>query len=326
MRILVTGGAGYIGSVAVEALLEAGRSVVVLDNLSKGHRSAVPAGAELLLGDVGDRDVLDRVLAGRGVDAVMHFAADSLVGESMRDPGKYFRSNFSRGLTLLDAMVVHGVSRMVFSSTAAVYGEPASVPIREEGALLPTNPYGASKLAFESALFWYGEAHGIRSICLRYFNAAGASVRSGEDHDPETHLVPLVLAVAAGRRDAVEIYGTDYETRDGTCIRDYVHVVDLARAHLLALGALGKGRRGAFNLGNGSGYSVREVVEAARRVTGRPIPVREAARRAGDPAVLVASSEKARKDLGWAPAIPGIDEIVRTAWAWHKAHPDGYGD
>lgn len=325
MRVLVTGGAGYIGSVAVEELLRAGRSVVVLDNLSKGHREAVLPEAGLLVGEVGHRGDLDRVFESGPIDAVMHFAADSLVAESMRLPGKYFRCNLCDGLQLLDGMVAHGVTDLVFSSTAAVYGEPKSMPIREEDPADPTNPYGASKLAFESALKWYKRAYGIRSISLRYFNAAGASERFGEDHTPETHLIPLVLEVAAGKGEAVEVYGTDYRTPDGTCVRDYVHVADLAQAHILALDALAAGGEGAFNLGNGEGYSVLEVVEAARRVTGREIPATETARREGDPAVLVASSEKAIRELGWQPQRTDIDEIVRSAWAWHQAHPNGYG-
>ncbi|MCK4547632.1 MAG: UDP-glucose 4-epimerase GalE [Candidatus Eisenbacteria sp.] len=326
MRILVTGGAGYIGSVAVEELLRIGHSVVVLDNLSKGHRAAVLPGADLAIGEVGDRDALDRVFGTGPVDAVMHFAADSLVGESMKVPGKYFRSNLCEGLQLLDAMKAHGTSKIVFSSTAAVYGEPVSVPIRETDPSSPSNPYGASKLGFESALRWYREAYGIRSIRLRYFNAAGASELLGEDHDPETHLIPLILEVASGKREAVDIFGTDYETPDGTCIRDYVHVTDLAQAHILALGALDDGREGVYNLGNGEGYSVREVVDCACRVTGEEITAREVGRRPGDPAILVASSDRAVRELGWRPRQAEIDEIVRTAWQWHVAHPGGYGE
>ncbi len=325
MSILVTGGAGYIGSVTVEELLKAGRTAVVLDNLSKGHRDAVLPEAEFVRGEIGRREDLDGLFRSHSVDAVLHFAADSLVGESMDDPGKYFRSNLCAGLVLLDAMVAHGVSRIVFSSTAAVYGEPESVPIKETDPLQPTNPYGASKMAFESALAWYGRAHGLRSVRLRYFNAAGASECLGEDHDPETHLIPLVLDAAAGKRDEVGIFGTDYETRDGTCIRDYVHVTDLALAHILALEALEAGRDGVFNLGNGAGYSVKEVVESAERVTGSTIPAREVGRRSGDPAVLVAGSGKAIRDLGWRPEKAGIDDIVRSAWEWRQTHPDGYG-
>jgi len=325
VSILVTGGAGYIGSVAVEELLRTGRRVVVLDNLSKGHGEAVLPEARFIRGDVGDPEALRRVFGSHSIDAVMHFAADSLVGESMERPGKYFRSNLCAGLVLLDAMAAHGVSKMVFSSTAAVYGEPESVPIEETDSQIPTNPYGASKMAFESALQWYGRAHGIQSVRLRYFNAAGASERLGEDHDPETHLIPLVLDAAAGERDGVEIFGTDYETRDGTCIRDYVHVTDLAQAHIRALEALDNGGEGVFNLGNGAGYSVREVVQSAERVTGRCVPRREVDRRSGDPAVLVASAEKAVRELGWRPEMTEIDDIVRSAWVWRQAHPNGYG-
>jgi UDP-glucose 4-epimerase len=324
LRVLVTGGAGYIGSVAVEELLQTGRDVIILDNLSKGHRGAVSPGAELVVGDVGDRKALDGMFQSHTIDAVMHFAADSLVGESMNAPGKYFRSNLCYGIELLDSMVAHGVSNMVFSSTAAVYGEPKSVPILEEDPTVPTNPYGASKMAFEAALLWYGRSHGVRSISLRYFNAAGASERLGEDHDPETHLIPLILEVAQGKRDVVEVFGTNYETPDGTCVRDYVHVADLAQAHILALDALGKGQEGTFNLGNGEGYSVLEVLEAARKVTGKEIPSRDAPVRAGDPAVLVASSARAIECLGWRPETTRIDDIVESAWKWHVAHPDGY--
>jgi UDP-glucose 4-epimerase len=326
LRVLVTGGAGYIGSVAVEGLLRAGHHVVVLDDLSKGHRSAVLPGAKLVVGRVGKREGLDRIFQTHAIDAVMHFAADSLVGESMELPGKYFRSNLCEGLELLDAMVAHNVSRMVFSSTAAVYGEPVSIPIRETDPSEPTNPYGASKMAFESALRWYGKAHEVRSISLRYFNAAGASECLGEDHDPETHLIPLILGVAAGKRETVGIYGTDYDTPDGTCIRDYVHVTDLAQAHILALEALGNGVIGVFNLGNGEGCSVFQVLESARRVTGAKLPAEEVGRRPGDPAVLVASSEKAVRELGWRPQRAEIDEIVQSAWQWHLDHPNGYGD
>jgi len=324
VEVLVTGGAGYIGSVAVQGLERAGRSVVVLDDLSKGHRAAVAPGATLVVGNVGRREDLEKVFRAHRVGAVMHFAAHALVGESVRHPGKYFRNNLCAGLELLDAMVEHGVSNIVFSSTAAVYGEPVSIPIEEGHPSVPTNPYGASKMAFESALRWYGEAHGIRSVRLRYFNAAGASGGIGEDHDPETHLIPLVLGAVLGTRGAVEIYGTDYPTSDGTCVRDYVHVEDLAQAHILALGWLEAGREGVFNLGNGEGYTVRAIVEAARRVTARPIPSVDAPRRHGDPAVLVASSEKARRDLGWRPRWTNIDDIVRSAWEWHRERPGGY--
>lgn len=327
LSILVAGGAGYIGSHMVLALLEAGHRVVVLDDLSTGHRDLLPGGV-FIQGSLGDAVLLEKVFAAYPLDAVMHFAAHSLVGESMTRPLAYYRNNLGATTVLLEAMLRHGVERFIFSSSAAVYGEPAQVPIPEEAPLAPTNPYGASKRAVEELLAWCATAHGLRAVSLRYFNAAGADPagRLGERHDPETHLVPLVLQAAAGRRDAIQIFGTDYPTPDGTCIRDYVHVTDLAAAHLLALEALMDGAGGAvYNLGNSRGHSVREVIATARRVTGREIPEREAPRRPGDPAVLVAASDKARRELHWRPRFEGLETIIRTAWDWHRKNPRAVG-
>jgi UDP-glucose 4-epimerase len=332
MNVLVTGGAGYIGSVIVEALLRRGHTVTVLDSLYKGHRAAVTAPVRLMQIDLADRGAVGQAVAelaaGGGPAAVIHMAADSLVGESMQRPTKYFRNNVINSLNLAEAVVEAGIGALVFSSTAAVYGQPETVPITEDFPTAPTNVYGETKLSFERALRWLDEIHGLRWIALRYFNAAGATERLGEDHDPESHLIPNVLQVPLGRRERVPLFGTDYPTPDGTCIRDYVHVADLAEAHILALEALQGDAvpSGAFNLGSGTGYSNRQVIEAARRVTGHPIPVVEEPRRAGDPAALVASSERIRRELGWAPQYPGIEEIVGSAWAWHRSHPNGYDD
>ncbi|HEV2911751.1 MAG TPA: UDP-glucose 4-epimerase GalE [Pyrinomonadaceae bacterium] len=324
MRILVTGGAGYIGSVVTEELLRDGHSVVVYDNLSKGHRAALAPGAEFVRADLMERERLASLLEEGRIEAVIHLAASSLVGESVTEPAKYYQNNLVAGLLLLDAMREAGVRRIVFSSTAATYGEPARQPIEESDPTNPTNPYGETKLAFERALRWYENAYGIRYASLRYFNAAGASVRCGEAHDPETHLIPIILQAAAGKREYVEIYGEDYETPDGTCVRDYIHVIDLARAHILALGILGE-RSAIYNLGcGGDGYSVREVIEAARAVTGREISVRVGPRRAGDPARLVASSLKIKRELGWMPERQDLSTIITDAWAWMQAHPRGY--
>jgi UDP-glucose 4-epimerase len=324
LRVLVTGGAGYIGSVVTEELLGDGHEVVVFDNLYKGHRGAVVEGAEFVEGDLADGARVRDALKSQGTEAVIHMAADSLVGESVTDPAKYYRNNVSAGLSLLDAMRERGVTRLVFSSTAAVYGEPEKQPVEETDALQPTNPYGETKLAFERALRWYEGAYGLRSASLRYFNAAGATARCGEVHAPETHLIPIVLQAAAGRRAHVEVYGEDYPTRDGTCVRDYIHVVDLARAHVAALSILG-GRSAVYNLGcGGEGYTVRQVIDAAREVTGRDIPVRVGARRAGDPAVLVASSEKIRRELGWSPRFQDLRAIIESAWNWMRSRPEGY--
>jgi UDP-glucose-4-epimerase GalE len=331
MRVLVTGGAGYVGSVSVEALVAAGHDVVVLDDLSKGHRGAVAPGARLVEGSYGDAALLRTLLAGIPVDAVLHCAARSLVGESVADPALYYRENVAGGVVLLEALREAGVRRLVFSSTAAVYGMPATVPILEEAALAPINPYGETKRAFEGALRWYADAYGLRSVSLRYFNVAGASARNGEAHDPETHLIPNVLAAVEGRGE-VTVFGTDYPTADGTCIRDYIHVEDLAQAHLLALEATAPAAARtagaaaiALNLGNGGGFSVREVLSAVEAATGRPVPHRVGPRRAGDPPVLVADASRALDVLGWTPAHPDLAEIVASAWAWRRAHPDGYG-
>ncbi len=323
MRFLVTGGAGYIGSIVTVQLLEDGHEVVVLDNLSKGHRRAVPEGASFVRGDLLDAQRLARVLA-TGFDGVLHFAALSLVGESVRHPERYYRTNVMGTLNLLEGMLPAGIPRLVFSSTAAVYGEPEKVPIPETAPAHPTNPYGGSKLAVDNLIGFYAAAHGLRATSLRYFNVAGASGQFGEDHQPETHLIPLVLEVAAERRTSVEIYGTDYPTPDGTAIRDYIHIEDLAQAHLVALEAAKPKEHRIYNLGNGTGFSVREVLRCAREVTGRRIKTIEAPRRAGDPAVLVATSRKIQEELGWAPKKPDLEAMVSDAWEWIQVHPLGY--
>jgi len=318
MRILVTGGAGYIGSVVTEQLVEQGHAVLVLDNLSKGHRDAVVEGAEFVQADLRDHADVVRALRTFDADAVVHLAADSLVGESMTNPAKYYANNVVAGLTLLNAMKAAEVDRVVFSSTAAVYGEPERQPIEETAPTQPTNPYGETKLALEHALRWHYEAYGISSLSLRYFNAAGATERNGERHSPETHLIPILLQTAAGESGPVMIFGDDYPTRDGTCVRDYIHVRDLARAHVVALESLINAPAcRAYNLGcGGMGYTVREVIDAVERVTRRQVPLRIAGRRRGDPAVLVASSERIRCDLQWAPRFQNLDEIVASAWRW----------
>ena len=314
MRVLVTGGAGYIGSVVSEQLINDGHEVVVYDNLSKGHRDAVVEGARFVQGDLHDAGKLRETLI--GIDAVIHMAAFSLVGESVEKPSKYYHNNVVAGLVLLDAMRECDVKRIVFSSTAATYGEPEAQPIFESAPTNPTNPYGETKLAFEKAMHWYEQAYGIRYASLRYFNAAGASEKCGEDHDPETHIIPITLQVAAGKRSHVEIYGDDYPTADGTCVRDYIHVIDLARAHILALDVLSE-RSAIYNLGcGGDGYSVRDVIDTARRVTGKEIPVRMGPRRAGDPAVLIASSDKIKSELGWQPQFQDLGVIIESAWRW----------
>jgi UDP-glucose 4-epimerase len=326
MRVMVTGGAGYIGSVVTEELLRDGHDVVVYDNLQKGHRQAVVAPAEFVHAHLTDNQTLLETLLAHRIEAVVHMAADSLVGESCEQPAKYYHNNVVAGLTLLDAMSQTGVNRIVFSSTAATYGEPEKQPIEETDPNRPTNPYGESKLTFERALRWYDEAYGLRYISLRYFNAAGASEQCGEDHDPESHLIPITLQVAAGKRESVEVYGDDYPTPDGTCVRDYIHVIDLARAHILALGALHQGSR-IYNLGcGGDGYSVNDVLEAARKVTGKDIRATVGARRAGDPSVLIASSEKIKRELGWKPQFQDLRVIIESAWKWMQAHPSGYTD
>ena len=326
--ILVAGGAGYIGSHMTALLVEKGFQVVVADNLSTGHRQAVKGGAALRVGDVRDAAFLDRVFSEFSIDAVVNFAAFSLVGESVTDPLKYYGNNVGGAVSMLTAMKDHGVDKIVFSSTAATYGEPEKQPIEETDRTDPTNPYGGSKLAIEGLLKWCDRAYGIRYAALRYFNAAGANGEAdiGEDHHPETHLIPIVLQCALGKRERVGIYGDDYPTPDGTCVRDYIHVRDLAAAHLLALEYLDRGgASGAFNLGSGDGFSVKEIIDTARQVTGRPIPAVTEPRRAGDPSVLIASNAKAREVLGWAPER-GLETIIADAWAWHSGHPDGYGE
>ncbi|HLY35732.1 MAG TPA: UDP-glucose 4-epimerase GalE [Candidatus Limnocylindria bacterium] len=328
MRILVAGGAGYVGSTTIETLVAAGHAVTAFDNLTTGHRASVIDGARLAVGDLQDRHNLAHVLREERIEAVLHCAAKSLVAESMADPGLYYRNNVAGGLSLLEAMRDVGVQRLVFSSTAAVYGEPRRVPIAEADRTEPINPYGATKLAFEGAMRWFAASHGFRAISLRYFNVAGATQLNGEDHQPETHLIPLVLRVAAGEAGHVQIYGQDYPTPDGTCIRDFVHVRDLANGHLLALEATGEGDPSleVYNLGSAAGFSVREVVEAARKITGRAIPARPLKRRVGDPPVLVASSRRARRELGWTPRASSLEQMLSDAWAWKMAHPQGYAD
>jgi UDP-glucose 4-epimerase len=321
MRIFLTGGAGYIGSVCSELLLNEGHEVAIFDNLSEGHRRAVDSRANFVRGDLADRLQIEAALSSTRPDAVMHFAAYALVPESMRDPSKYFRNNIANGLNLLDAVVATGVQRIIFSSTCAIFGPPERVPIDETAQPRPVSPYGESKLAFEKILRWYDEIHALKFVSLRYFNAAGATENLGEDHRPETHLIPNVLKVALGQSPNVEIYGTDYETPDGTCIRDYIHIVDLARAHILALGAAASG---FYNLGTGGGSSVREVITACRKITGRKIETIEKPRRPGDPSRLIASSEKISKELGWRPQFQSLDAIVESAWKWHLKFPDGY--
>jgi UDP-glucose 4-epimerase len=327
--VLVTGGAGYVGSHIVRRLVDAGRDVIVLDDLSEGHRGAVTDVA-FVEGDFAHTALLQELLADGKVQHVVHMASSCLVGESVADPARYYANNVSRSLALLDAARHHGVQGFVFSSSAAVYGEPEDVPIREEHPLRPTNPYGATKLVFEDALRWYNRAYGVRYVALRYFNAAGAHPDGdiGEDHEPETHLVPRLIRAALGLDGPVPIFGDDYPTTDGTCVRDYVHVVDLAEAHVAALAALERGKVEAetFNLGNGEGFSVLEVVEAITRAAGTSPPTERAPRRPGDPAILVASSARAERRLGWTRKFPSLDEIVRTAWVWHREHPRGYAD
>lgn len=324
MRVLVTGGAGYIGSVVSEQLVNDGHEVVIYDNLSEGHRQSVVEGTHFVWGDLLEAEKLRQTFNDNEIEAVIHMAASSLVGESVQEPGKYYRNNVVAGLVLLDVMRDCGITRIVFSSSAATYGEPEEQPIRETTPTNPTNTYGETKLAFEKAMHWYERAFGLRYASLRYFNAAGATEKCGEDHDPETHLIPITLQAAAGKRANVEIYGDDYPTADGTCIRDYIHVVDLARAHILALDVL-RERSAIYNLGcGGDGYSVRDVIETARRVTGKEIRVRMGPRRPGDPAVLIASSDKIKRELGWQPQFQDLGVIIESAWQWMLAHPDGY--
>jgi len=323
LKILVTGGAGYIGGTVALRLLAAGHNVLIYDNFSHGHRDLVPTGTQLIEGDLADRERLTRIFRDEHVDGVMHFAALIEAGESMKQPEIYFRNNTASTLSLLEAMLASGVGRLVFSSTAAVYGEPRSTPIEEDAVLAPTNAYGESKLLVEHMLTWLNRIHGLRYASLRYFNVAGAVEGRGEAHEPESHLIPLILDVALGRRKSIKIFGQDYSTPDGTCIRDYVHVGDLADAHILALDALGTRSRLIYNIGNGHGFSVREVVESVRRVTGHPIPLLEEPRRPGDPAVLVASSKRIMDELGWKPRFSALDDIVRSAWIWHQQRYGG---
>ena len=329
MRILVLGGAGYIGSHTALELVKAGNEVVIADNLVTGYRKAIPEGAKFYEGDLRDSDFLNKLFQQEKIDAVIHFAAYSLVGESVTNPLKYYDNNLYGTKVLLEAMVKNNVGKIVFSSTAATYGEPENIPILESDRTCPTNPYGETKLAMEKMFKWTAEAHGLRYVSLRYFNACGAdeSGEIGEAHTPESHLIPLILQVPNGKRETISIYGTDYDTPDGTCIRDYIHVTDLAQAHILAVQYLNNGGESdIFNLGNGVGYSVREVIETARKVTGHPIPATETSRRAGDPARLVASSEKAKSVLGWKPVHDSLEEIIASAWNWHKNHPNGYDE
>jgi len=326
MSILVCGGAGYIGSHMVTELLEQGKDVIILDNLEKGHRSAL-LGGKLYVGDLRDRSILNKVFSENNIEAVIDFAAYSLVGESMENPLKYFNNNVHGTISLLEAMKEYRVKYIVFSSTAATYGEPENIPIVEDDKTLPTNPYGESKLLVEKILKWCDSAYGIKHTILRYFNAAGAHINGkiGEDHSPESHLIPLILQVAQGKRKKIMIFGDDYKTEDGTCIRDYIHVSDLASAHSLALQRLIRGEKSAiYNLGNGTGFSVKEVIEVTRKVTGHPIPAQVVERRAGDPAILIASSQKAINELGWNPKFNSLEVIIETAWNWHKSHLEGY--
>lgn len=325
MKVLVTGGAGYIGSVTSAELLAAGHEVVVFDNFYQGHAAAVPAGAAFVQGDLHNPADIERLFAEhKGIDGIMHFASYTLVGESMQKPAKYLRDNLVAGVNLLDQAVANGVSRFILSSTANLFENPSKLPIEPDEHIEPGSPYGESKFFLERCLHWYEKIYGLRYACLRYFNASGDTPDCGEDHDPETHLIPIVLQVALGQREKITIFGGDYPTRDGSCVRDYVHVVDLASAHMLALDAIGRIGSRKYNLGNGRGFSNIEVVEAARKVTGHPIPYDIGPRRPGDPAELIASSTKLREELGWQPKYPTIDDIVASAWEWHRTHPHGY--
>ena len=327
MNLLVTGGAGYIGSVVSAELVKAGHHVIVLDNLSRGHRLALPASVTFVMGDVADRMTVASVMKSHDIDAVLHFAAFIEVGESMKSPELFYRNNTAGTLTLLECMLACGIKKFVFSSTAALYGNPERTPIQEDNNLGPTSPYGDSKFLVERMLSWMHDIHALRYASLRYFNASGAAHPDlGEDHSPESHLIPLILKVALGQRPNISIFGTDYPTPDGTCIRDYIHVLDLASAHLRALEALAQSSRLIYNLGTGRGFSVREVIDVARRVTGEAIPSVECARRSGDPSTLVASSTKIQTELGWKPICSDLERIVSDAWEWHRRHPNGYDD
>ena len=323
MKILVTGGAGYIGSVVVEELIKEGEDVVVFDNLYQGHQAAVHPDAVFIEGDLADRAAVDAVFEQHQPEAIMHFASHTLVGESMEQPFLYLGENVSNGLNLLQSAVEHNVRRFILSSTANLFDDPERMPIDEAERIVPGSPYGESKNLLERMLFWLDHVYGFRYAALRYFNAAGASAERGEDHDPELHLIPIVLQVALGKREKVMIFGDDYPTRDGTCVRDYIHIIDLAQAHILALRALDQGSR-VYNLGNGQGFTVKEVIETAREITGHPIPAEVGPRRPGDPATLIASSDKIRRELGWEPQYPKLRDIIESAWRWHQAHPNGY--
>lgn len=327
MTILVLGGAGYIGSHTVYELIDNGEDVVIIDNLLTGHKEAIHPKARFYKGDIRDREFLDDVFKKEKIDAVIHFAACSLVGESMEKPLKYYDNNLCGTKILLDSMVANGIDKIVFSSTAATYGEPEKVPILETDRTEPTNTYGETKLSMEKMFKWVGKAHGLRYVSLRYFNACGAHISGqiGEDHNPESHLIPLILKVPNGKREYISIFGDDYDTKDGTCVRDYIHVTDLAQAHILAVKYLQSGNESnIFNLGNGVGFTVKEVIDTARKVTSHPIPAKITPRRAGDPAQLIASSEKAKEILGWTPEHNSLEEIISTAWNWHKNHPNGF--
>lgn len=323
MKVLVTGGAGYIGSIVVEQLIQAGETVVVFDNLYQGHRAAVHPAATFVGGSLADRSAVDDLLNEHRPQAIMHFASHTLVGESMENPFRYLGENVTNGLNLLQSAVQHGVRRFILSSTANLFDEPARMPIDEAETIVPGSPYGESKYILERMLYWLDRTHDFRYAALRYFNAAGASAERGEDHHPETHLIPIVLSVALGKRDKVIIFGDDYPTRDGTCVRDYIHVIDLAQAHILALRALNRGSR-VYNLGNGQGFTVKEVIQTAREISGHPIPAEIGLRRPGDPDVLIASSDRIRGELGWEPQHADLRDIIESAWKWHQAHPHGY--
>ena len=325
MKILVTGGAGYIGSVATTELIAAGHDVVVVDNLYQGHREAVHPDAQFVHGDLADMDAVKNIFVQHtGIDAVMHFASYTLVGESMQNPAKYLRDNTVAGVNIIDAAVSAGVGRVIVSSTANLFEKPDSMPIEPDNTIVPGSPYGESKYILERTLHWYERIHGLKYACLRYFNAAGGTPNRGEDHTPELHLIPVVLQVALGQRESITLFGGDYPTRDGTCVRDYVHIVDLAQAHILALYGIARLGSRKYNLGNGDGFTNLEVVQAARRITGHAIPCTIGARRPGDPAILIASAKKIREELGWEPRYPSIDQIIGSAWEWHQSHPNGY--
>ena len=325
MKVLVSGGAGYIGSIAVEQLIEAGEEVVVFDNLYQGHRQAVHPSAKLVIGSLADKAAIDAAMAEHKPDAIMHFASYTLVGESMQKPFMYLGDNVRFGLNLMESAVEHGVLKFILSSTANLFDKPERMPIAEDEAIIPGSPYGESKAILERLLFWLEKTKGLRYACLRYFNAAGASATRGEDHTPESHIIPLVLQVAQGKREFFSVFGDDYDTPDGTCIRDYIHVIDLAQAHILALRALDGGSR-TYNLGTGRGYSIYELINTAREVTGHPIPIKVVARRPGDPAILVAANEKIQRELGWVPRHSSLRNILETAWRWHAGNPAGYGE